>query len=925
MEVQVIHAENVPEGSLLSIRAGTTRRQAGADPQQRFRFPKGQEAVSDPLKIDVLSPLGGSRLVLKGGEERYTVPIKSADGSRTMNITLEVKGAVVNGMKLPSAIPSPIKESQEKGEGGRRHLAALQAREYLDEHSVLQVVQSLLQDICKKRPKDPWQYMQQHLPDGVKQAAIAPEETKAPPAQLVPAAEVQAAAKVPDSQVPPAQPAPASGPYDEVAEVAPEPVKAPEPGVPPIPEQGPVTKASVVFVIKNVGFALLDDESKELLKSGITKTFAESAGVAENAVTVNLSPGSVKVEVLLNVPVEQSMGSLKETLMQANLDRKVLELAASIDGVNKAAYGDIEVGKPLVVAAEGVDIDAVRERMKESFEQGVSDGTLQNLLATGKPSQEGNKALDPVDLELVRVKARKNLEQGIMTGILEQIVAETSGQSEEIESIRLKAKNTLEKGCQNGELNKCLTDGASTAPATDIEALRLKACLSLEKSAFNGQLCKYLEQEDDVKPISQDIPHGPAYAALETKVAEAEAPACAAPEEPVPVKKEVPKRSASQKGGKMLLAGLRDGSLEKIVDDMEAKAEAAEKACTVEPSAGSSVADVPKNDQVPEEKPKEVSVADEIDLDALRSKVRTTFETGLGNGELSTALAMEDDKVEASGKAGVDIDVLRQRTSQRLSEGLESGKLETLLGEPAPEPASQGDSKVNLDALRLKAQGALDMAASNGNLGVYLDEELGQKSAPSTDKKEDCTPVPEAAVAGPDMTALRMKAQKSLEIGADSGQLQRSLAGTTEVIPTPAPAVEPVKPAIDLAQTRLKAQQSLDRGIQDGSLEKIMQSTQSPPKTAEDESAEDLLLKAQEDLATAMSGEPVQDSARTKEADRCWVAEQEEIKVLMEEVDTIKDMNQKAQGENTKLRLENEALQAQLARLLELEELDAQS
>merc|ERR1719160_464605 len=115
-------------------------------------------------------------------------------------------------MKLPSPLPSPVKESPESKGGGasRRHIAALQAREYLDEHSVLQVVQSLLQDICKKRPKDPWQYMQQHLPDGVKQAAIAPEETKAPPTQLVPVPEVQTAAKVPESQAPPVKPAPVS-------------------------------------------------------------------------------------------------------------------------------------------------------------------------------------------------------------------------------------------------------------------------------------------------------------------------------------------------------------------------------------------------------------------------------------------------------------------------------------------------------------------------------------------------------------------------------------------------------------------------------------------------------------------------------------------------------------------------------------------
>eukprot|EP00746_Dinoflagellata_sp_MGD_P006401 gnl/MRDRNA2_/MRDRNA2_112512_c0_seq1.p1 gnl/MRDRNA2_/MRDRNA2_112512_c0~~gnl/MRDRNA2_/MRDRNA2_112512_c0_seq1.p1 ORF type:complete len:949 (-),score=300.13 gnl/MRDRNA2_/MRDRNA2_112512_c0_seq1:32-2878(-) len=948
MEVQVIQAENVPEGSLLSIRAGTTRRQAHADAKQRFRFPKGQEHVSDPLKIDILSPLGGSRLTLKGEQERYTVPIKSADGSRTMNITLEVKGAVVDGMKLTSPLTSPpAKDSPDcKGGASRRHLAALQAREYLDEHSVLQVVQSLLQNIVKERPQDPWAYMQQNLPDGIKKAAFAPEETKAPP-KLLPSPEVQVAAKAPEAEAAPAKPAP--GPYDEVAEVAPEPSKAPE-AVAPV--EGPVAQASVSFTIKNVGFALLDDEAKEQLKSGVRKSLAESAGVAESLVTVNLSAGSVRVEALINVPVERPMGALKETLMQANLNRKVLQIATSINGVSKAAYGDIDVMAPEITIVKtpepsaDVDIDAVRERMKDSFEQGITDGTLQSLLA-GSELGTAQESKDPntVNLEAVRAKARQNLEEGIINGKLEKMVTDSTTCEPDIDQIRLKAKKTLEKGCDDNLLSQCLGKNAASEPSTslqaDIDNLRMKACASLEKSALNGQLIKCLAEQDDIVDAKVADP-----------VPDQKAPA-PAPKQSAPAAKK--KSGVTKKGSAMLLAGLKDGSLEKIVDDMEAKFEAEAQTTSKtepwnqQPSVGSWLGDLrpgtagtsaPGWLQKPsvgtwlcplplKEVDPQVAAADAIDLDDLRSKVRTTFETGLETGSLCDAL--KEGGVMGAVENDVDIDVLRQRTSQKLSEGLESGKLEMLLGEPAPEPASQGDSKPDLDTLRLKAQGALDHAVCSGDLIMYLQEEFSHDStASSTTTKKDgivaseseLAPAPAPAPPVLDMQALRLKAQKSLERGAESGVLQQTLANE-QAVATPAPAADaqPVKAGIDIAQARLKAQQSLDRGVQDGTLEKIMlaeNAKETPPKAVATENAEDMLKKAQEDLAIAMS------TGETKE-DNEWVAEQEEVKVLWQEVDSIKDLNEKAKCENNTLRQENEALQAQLAQLLELEELDAQS
>merc|ERR1719316_1800290 len=90
MELIVEGADGLPEGCLISIRAGAHRRQAAADNASApFKFPTGA-ASCNPFRMDILQPVGTSRLMLRPGEEKYTVPIESADGSQ-MSVTFRVK------------------------------------------------------------------------------------------------------------------------------------------------------------------------------------------------------------------------------------------------------------------------------------------------------------------------------------------------------------------------------------------------------------------------------------------------------------------------------------------------------------------------------------------------------------------------------------------------------------------------------------------------------------------------------------------------------------------------------------------------------------------------------------------------------------------------------------------------------------------
>lgn len=160
MELLVTDTQGIPEDSILSVRAGATRRQAPATPAQPFKFPTGPDEAN-PFKVDVLAPIGGARLILKPGEERYTIPIQNegeegslrADGP--MSITLAVKENTESDGKRTGVSPA------------KRHTQASAARTYLDEHNLVEFAQSLLQSVIKEKPEHPYTFMakQFHLPD----------------------------------------------------------------------------------------------------------------------------------------------------------------------------------------------------------------------------------------------------------------------------------------------------------------------------------------------------------------------------------------------------------------------------------------------------------------------------------------------------------------------------------------------------------------------------------------------------------------------------------------------------------------------------------------------------------------------------------------------------------------------------------------
>merc|ERR1719277_2616107 len=102
MEVAITDHEFLPENSLVSIRFGSTRRQAPLDTvrDHPLKFPCALEACCEPLKIDVLQPVASARLVLHGHEERYRIGLDTKDKS------LMALGLKVNNSPGAGAAPN---------------------------------------------------------------------------------------------------------------------------------------------------------------------------------------------------------------------------------------------------------------------------------------------------------------------------------------------------------------------------------------------------------------------------------------------------------------------------------------------------------------------------------------------------------------------------------------------------------------------------------------------------------------------------------------------------------------------------------------------------------------------------------------------------------------------------------------------------
>lgn len=167
MELEVLRAPGVPESSVISVRAGGTRRQCALSALDRpFKFPSSPEECGT-FKVEVLDLLGSASFPYDPSKQEHSVGLETAAGQDVgMQVVFNLRRATVDSYartdgevlsrpgsaNLPSSRPPSRDEKKEQA-----------AREYLEKHGLTGFMQNMMQCLMKDRPEDPFAFLQKQV------------------------------------------------------------------------------------------------------------------------------------------------------------------------------------------------------------------------------------------------------------------------------------------------------------------------------------------------------------------------------------------------------------------------------------------------------------------------------------------------------------------------------------------------------------------------------------------------------------------------------------------------------------------------------------------------------------------------------------------------------------------------------------------
>eukprot|EP00927_Polykrikos_kofoidii_P053635 TRINITY_DN48226_c0_g1_i1.p1 TRINITY_DN48226_c0_g1~~TRINITY_DN48226_c0_g1_i1.p1 ORF type:complete len:409 (+),score=54.87 TRINITY_DN48226_c0_g1_i1:99-1325(+) len=211
MEVTVVEAQGPPSRPVLAMHTGSVRRQAKMEVNQPFILPHPGEmgcsvdvALFQELASHTLRNACQAEVVCK-------IPVRKPDGG-TSQVKLLVRPSVA------ASLPRRVDDTSGK--------------DYIDQHNMQSHIQSLIQDVLRDQPGDPYKYMLEQLKQSQAIKATGGAHKVMSAAVEVPAA--KNACKTPSEQL--MSPSQATPPETDKAEVS-EPLVPRAPAAPRRPDQ----------------------------------------------------------------------------------------------------------------------------------------------------------------------------------------------------------------------------------------------------------------------------------------------------------------------------------------------------------------------------------------------------------------------------------------------------------------------------------------------------------------------------------------------------------------------------------------------------------------------------------------------------------------------------------------------------------------
>jgi len=158
----------MPLKPILAIHAGSVRRQAKLEVNRPFAIPH-PGSLQCSVQVSLFAQLASQVLTDDGEDEAIcTIPVRRPDGTASQ-VKLRVRRAGEGAAK--------------QAQGASKAEEAEVAREYLESHNLQQRIQTLIQDVLRVQPDDPYRFMLSQLrssQDGAR-PAVVPVPPAAPP------------------------------------------------------------------------------------------------------------------------------------------------------------------------------------------------------------------------------------------------------------------------------------------------------------------------------------------------------------------------------------------------------------------------------------------------------------------------------------------------------------------------------------------------------------------------------------------------------------------------------------------------------------------------------------------------------------------------------------------------------------------------
>ncbi|CAJ1458463.1 unnamed protein product [Effrenium voratum] len=550
MELEVLSVQGANAEQVVSIRAGSQRKQAAVASLEQgtpFRISAGS---LNPFRIDVLQQVGSTRLALRPGEGSYSIDVPGAgkDGGnvRVAFAVREASQAEMRKVKVgPRTDPALAKEEEESK---RFSSQATAAKEYLESHELLPFVRALLQTVIRDKPADPYSFVAEQFRLAAGSTKLLKKEAqegemlepllkKAMPFEDFPSKVTQ-------------EGAPKFGKRKEEPEVAP-----PAPAEPVAPAPNPPKVEELRQQVRDVlGQAVEDGRLAESLREA-EQPFAAPAPIvvrSKNPPRQEDKPAEVEAfkasrSVLEAADTESTAGAdLAKVPVPVLEEPEAEEARRNSDAMSAASHEDTQLAKaqvaevpsspqapllpklettepeadepnstepaepPAPVAEQEVlpeQLESLRMKAQEALQAGAASGELWQLLerhAAQKAQQEVIEAarsgslthallqLRPGQLDQLREHAVQSLVMAAESGKLLEALRQTCATGE-MANLRKDAQEKIAAAADSGELAEALR--ASQADAGDMEALRKFTREAMLTAAESGQLAHLLQTE----------------------------------------------------------------------------------------------------------------------------------------------------------------------------------------------------------------------------------------------------------------------------------------------------------------------------------------------------------------------------------------------------------------------------------------------